>query len=109
MGEGVCQCVVVCECVCVRVCYCVNNEIIEDMDGKLGSPHVGLEGYDSKRRSVCGCGCVSVCFPMCQCVVLCVRVCYCVNNEIIEDMDGKLGSPHGCLEGYDSKRRSVCG
>ena len=26
------------------------DEIIEDMDGKLGSPHAGLDGYDSKRR-----------------------------------------------------------
>ncbi|KAK3789468.1 hypothetical protein RRG08_016278 [Elysia crispata] len=59
------------------------------MDGKLGSPHAGLEGYDSKRRSV-----------------WCVSVCYCVKNEIIEDMDGKLGSPHAGLEGYDSKRRA---
>ena len=61
----------------MRVCYCVKDEIIEDMDGKFGSPHAGLEGYDSKTRSVCGCGCVSVfsyvsvCYPVCEGVLLC--------------------------------------
>ena len=44
VGVGVSVCCSVWECVCVRVCYCVKNEIIEDMDGKLGSPHAGLEG-----------------------------------------------------------------
>ena len=53
------------------------DEIILDLDEKLGKLGGADVAYDSKRRSVCVCVCVC-CACVCACVCVCVRGCVCV-------------------------------
>ena len=51
------------------------DEIILDLDEKLGKLGGVDVAYDSKRRSVCVCLCVCVCVCVFVCACVCVRVC----------------------------------